>query len=107
MKLASYLANGKACFGVVSGDGVVTLNERLGGRYATLRDVLAADGLAEIAKAADGAKPDHTLAQVSFFRRFRTRKRFSAPASTTVPMPPRPAANCPSSRACSSASPIR
>ena len=66
MKLASYLANGKACFGVVSGDGVVTLNERLGGRYATLRDVLAADGLAEIAKAADGAKPDHTLAQVQF-----------------------------------------
>ena len=52
MKLASYTANGKACFGVVSGDGVVTLNERLGGRYATLRDVLAADGLAEIAKAA-------------------------------------------------------
>ena len=66
MKLASYLANGKACFGVVSGDGVVTLNERLGGRYATLRDVLAADALAEIAKAADGAKPDHTLAQVQF-----------------------------------------
>ena len=36
MKLASYLANGKACFGVVTGDGVVTLNERLGGRYASL-----------------------------------------------------------------------
>src|SRR6185295_14565669 len=66
MKLASYLANGKRCFGVVSGDGVVTLNQRLGGRYATLRDVLAADGLAAIAKAADGAKPDHTLAQVQF-----------------------------------------
>src|SRR6476469_6195904 len=60
MKLASYMANGKACF------GVVTLNQRLGGRYATLRDVLAADGLAAIAKAADGAKPDHTLAQVQF-----------------------------------------
>src|SRR3954451_5002873 len=66
MKLASYMANGKACFGVVSGDGVVTLNERLGGRYATLRDVLAADGLAQIAKAAAAAKPDHTLAQVQF-----------------------------------------
>ena len=66
MKLASYLANGKACFGVVSGDGVVTLNERLGGRYATLRDALSADALAEIKKAADGAKPDHALAQIQF-----------------------------------------
>src|SRR6266545_391343 len=31
MKLASYLANGKDAFGVVTGDGVVTMNERLGG----------------------------------------------------------------------------
>ena len=106
MKLASYLANGKACFGVVSGDGVVTLNERLGGRYATLRDLLAADGLAEIAKAADGAKPDHTLAQVQFVPAIRNPEKICAPASTTVPMPPRPAASCPSNRACSSASPI-
>ena len=34
MKLASYVADGKACFGVVTGDGVVTLNQRLG--YASL-----------------------------------------------------------------------
>ncbi len=36
MKLASYIANGKPAFGVVVGDGVVTMNDRLGGRYATL-----------------------------------------------------------------------
>src|SRR4051812_12343898 len=66
MKLASYLADGKACFGVVSGDGMVTLNQRLGGRYTTLRDALAADALAEIRKAADGVRPDHTLAQIRF-----------------------------------------
>ena len=54
MKLASYMANGKACFGVVTGDGVVTLNERLGGRYASLRDMLAADALADARKAAEG-----------------------------------------------------
>jgi 2-keto-4-pentenoate hydratase/2-oxohepta-3-ene-1,7-dioic acid hydratase in catechol pathway len=66
MKLASYLANGKACFGAVTGDGVITLNQRLGGRYATLRDLLAADGLAEARKAADGARPDHKLAEVQF-----------------------------------------
>src|ERR1700704_293541 len=66
MKLASYMANGKACFGVVTGDGVVTLNERLGGRYASLRDMLAAHALADARKAADGAKPDHKLAEVQF-----------------------------------------
>ncbi len=38
MKLASYIANGKPSFGVVVGDGVVTMNDKLGGRYATLRD---------------------------------------------------------------------
>ena len=32
MKLASYIADGKPSFGVVVGDGVVTMNERLGGR---------------------------------------------------------------------------
>ena len=53
MKLASFVANGKSCFGVVAGDGVAALNERLGGRYASLRG-----GLAEIRKCADGAKPD-------------------------------------------------
>ena len=66
MKLASYMANGKACFGVVTGDGVVTLNERLGGRYASLRHMLAADALADARKAADGAKPDHKLAEIQF-----------------------------------------
>src|SRR3982074_852564 len=62
MKLASDMASGKACFGVVTGDGVVTLNERLGGRYASLRDMLAAHALADARKAADGAKPDHKIA---------------------------------------------
>src|SRR5919204_4073016 len=66
MKLASYLANGKECFGVVTGDGVVTLNERLGGRYASLRDALAADVLGEIAKVSAGAKPDHRLADIKW-----------------------------------------
>src|SRR5467141_2688798 len=62
MKLASYMADGKACFGVVTDDGVVTLNQRLG--YASLRDALTTGGLAEIGKAAKGTKPDHKLADV-------------------------------------------
>jgi 2-keto-4-pentenoate hydratase/2-oxohepta-3-ene-1,7-dioic acid hydratase in catechol pathway len=66
MKLASYVADGKACFGVVTDDGVVTLNQRLGERYASLRDALTADGLAEIRKAVDTAKPDHKRADVKW-----------------------------------------
>src|SRR5882724_4969535 len=66
MKIASYVADGKACFGVVTDDGVVTLNQRLGDRYASLRDALTADGLAEIRKAADTAKPDHKRADVKW-----------------------------------------
>ena len=62
MKLASYMADGKACFGIVTGDGVVTLNQRLG--YANLRAALTASGLAEISKAADAAKPDHKWADI-------------------------------------------
>src|SRR5215468_1912912 len=64
MKLASYVADGKACFGVVTADGVVTLNQRLG--YATLRDALTAGGVAEIRKAVDAAKPDHRPADVKW-----------------------------------------
>src|SRR6266436_4175167 len=64
MKLASYMADGKACFGVVTDDGVVTLNQRLG--YANLRDALTASGLAEISKAADAAKPDRKWADIKW-----------------------------------------
>jgi 2-keto-4-pentenoate hydratase/2-oxohepta-3-ene-1,7-dioic acid hydratase in catechol pathway len=64
MKLASYVADGKECFGVVSGDGVITLNQRLGGRYAGLRDAIAAGALAEIKKVVERAKPDHALADI-------------------------------------------
>jgi 2-keto-4-pentenoate hydratase/2-oxohepta-3-ene-1,7-dioic acid hydratase in catechol pathway len=66
MKLASYVANGKDVFGVVAGDGVVTMNERLGGRYRSLREALAGDALAAIRAAAKDARPDHKLADVRF-----------------------------------------
>jgi 2-keto-4-pentenoate hydratase/2-oxohepta-3-ene-1,7-dioic acid hydratase in catechol pathway len=64
MKLASYMADGQACFGVVTDDGVVTLNQRLG--YASLRDALTTGGLAEIRKAANATKPDHKRADVKW-----------------------------------------
>ena len=64
MKLASYIAGGKACFGVVTGDGVLTLNQRLGA--ASLRDALAAGALADMRKAAEAAKPDHRLGDIKW-----------------------------------------
>src|SRR5438445_873331 len=64
MKLASYMADGQACFGVVTDNGVVTLNQRLG--YASLRDALTTGGLAEIRKAANATKPDHKRADVKW-----------------------------------------
>jgi len=63
MKLASFVSEGKDCFGAVVGDGVVTLNGKL--PYATLRDALAArDGLAAIRQAIAGAPADRKLADV-------------------------------------------
>jgi 2-keto-4-pentenoate hydratase/2-oxohepta-3-ene-1,7-dioic acid hydratase in catechol pathway len=66
MKLASYIANGKPSFGAVVGDGVVTLNDKLGGRYATLRDALAGGAVEEMKRLAQGATPDQKLAGLKF-----------------------------------------
>jgi 2-keto-4-pentenoate hydratase/2-oxohepta-3-ene-1,7-dioic acid hydratase in catechol pathway len=66
MKLASYVADGKPAFGAVTGDGVVTLNDRLAGKYATLREALAGGALDEMRRVAAGAKPDHKLADIRF-----------------------------------------
>jgi 2-keto-4-pentenoate hydratase/2-oxohepta-3-ene-1,7-dioic acid hydratase in catechol pathway len=61
MKLASYVAGGKECYGVVSGDGVITMRG-----HASLRDALAAGALEGMRNAAAMAKPDYKLADVRF-----------------------------------------
>ena len=66
MKLASYLVDGQAAFGVVREDGVITVSERLGVRAASLKQALAEDILPQIAAAAARAKPDHKLADITF-----------------------------------------
>src|SRR5258708_4439757 len=66
MKLASYMTDGKSAFGVVSGDGVITLNDRLRARHASLRDALAGGALEEIRNAAQSARPDRKLSEVCF-----------------------------------------
>ena len=63
MRLASYRHGGRTSFGAVSGDGIVDLGRRT--RFASLLDVLAAGALDEVRKAAQDAKPDVALADVS------------------------------------------
>jgi 2-keto-4-pentenoate hydratase/2-oxohepta-3-ene-1,7-dioic acid hydratase in catechol pathway len=66
MKLASYVADGKECFGVVTGDGVITMNRRLGGHHHSLREALAWDAIPMMQRAAEGATPDHKLADIKW-----------------------------------------
>jgi 2-keto-4-pentenoate hydratase/2-oxohepta-3-ene-1,7-dioic acid hydratase in catechol pathway len=65
MKLASYLADGKASFGLVTGLGVITLSDRIGPRSYTLREALQQNGvLDEMLKLAQGAEPDRRLDEI-------------------------------------------
>jgi 2-keto-4-pentenoate hydratase/2-oxohepta-3-ene-1,7-dioic acid hydratase in catechol pathway len=66
MKLISYRHKGKDGFGVASGAGVVEAGQRLGGRYADIRAVLAAGALGEAAKAVAGKPADIGLDQIEF-----------------------------------------
>jgi 2-keto-4-pentenoate hydratase/2-oxohepta-3-ene-1,7-dioic acid hydratase in catechol pathway len=63
MRLASYTVRGRAGFGAVTGDGLVDLRTRLGPRLSTLRDVLRAGALEEVAATAAGVRPDFPLAE--------------------------------------------
>ncbi|ADU68162.1 fumarylacetoacetate hydrolase family protein [Pantoea sp. At-9b] len=47
MKLASFVHQGKRSYGIVRDDGVIDLGRRLGGRYADLKSLLAANALSE------------------------------------------------------------
>ena len=64
MKLLSFVADGKQFFGAVSGDDIVTLNDRVG--HSSLRAALAAGAMEAMRKAAKDAKPDRKLADVKF-----------------------------------------
>jgi 2-keto-4-pentenoate hydratase/2-oxohepta-3-ene-1,7-dioic acid hydratase in catechol pathway len=66
MKLASYIADGKECYGVVTGDGVITMNERFGGHAASLREALAGGLLPQIKEAAANGRADRTLSDIKF-----------------------------------------
>ena len=66
MKLASYLTEGRPAFGVVTENGVITMNDRLTGRCHSLRQAIAAGALDEMREIAAHAKPDHDLAGLRF-----------------------------------------
>ncbi|MFZ2069739.1 MAG: fumarylacetoacetate hydrolase family protein [Xanthobacteraceae bacterium] len=64
MRLLSFSADGKDSFGAVSGDGVVTLNAKVG--RPSLAAALAADGVEALRQAAHDATPDRKLADITF-----------------------------------------
>jgi 2-keto-4-pentenoate hydratase/2-oxohepta-3-ene-1,7-dioic acid hydratase in catechol pathway len=64
MKLLSFTVGGEDYFGAVSGDGVVTLNDKI--RQPNLRAALAAGMMEEMRRAAKDAKPDRKLVDVKF-----------------------------------------
>jgi 2-keto-4-pentenoate hydratase/2-oxohepta-3-ene-1,7-dioic acid hydratase in catechol pathway len=66
MKLASYIADGAQMYGVVAGDGVISMNNRFGGHAASLREALAGDLLPQITEAAAHGRADHKLSDIKF-----------------------------------------
>jgi 2-keto-4-pentenoate hydratase/2-oxohepta-3-ene-1,7-dioic acid hydratase in catechol pathway len=64
MKLMSFTAGGKEFFGAAVGDGVITLNDKIG--QASLRAALAAGAMAAMREAAKNAKPDRKLSEIKF-----------------------------------------
>ncbi len=64
MRLASYIANGRASFGAVVGGGVVDFRVRFGARFATLVDLIRAEVIDEVRAAVAGMRPDFPLSAI-------------------------------------------
>jgi 2-keto-4-pentenoate hydratase/2-oxohepta-3-ene-1,7-dioic acid hydratase in catechol pathway len=62
LKLASYLHQNAACYGIVEGAGIIDLSRRIGARFPDIKTLLAHEGLDEARKAAAGQNPDLRLA---------------------------------------------
>jgi 2-keto-4-pentenoate hydratase/2-oxohepta-3-ene-1,7-dioic acid hydratase in catechol pathway len=59
MRFATYTAAGEQFYGAVTDDGMIALSPDFS-QWATMRDVIAADGLGALAAAADGRATTHT-----------------------------------------------
>ncbi len=66
MKIASYIVDGKEAYGVVAGDGIITMSGRLKGDPKSLRGAIANRALDQMRELATGAKPDRRLSDVQF-----------------------------------------
>jgi len=64
MKLLSFVADGRDYFGAASGDGVATLNDKIG--HPDLRAALAAGAMDAMRSATKDAKPDRRLDEIKF-----------------------------------------
>ena len=64
MRLISYRRAGAPRYGAVTEEGVIDLTSRLGDKFASLRQLIAAGALSEASAALRGAKPDHQLAEL-------------------------------------------
>jgi 2-keto-4-pentenoate hydratase/2-oxohepta-3-ene-1,7-dioic acid hydratase in catechol pathway len=66
MKLASYVADGKASFGVVMGEGVIDIPPLTNAKISSLRAALAANALDDIRRLTAGRAPDRALSGLQF-----------------------------------------
>jgi 2-keto-4-pentenoate hydratase/2-oxohepta-3-ene-1,7-dioic acid hydratase in catechol pathway len=66
MKLASYIADGRPGFGVVTGDGVIDVPPLLNGKISSLREALAANALDDIGRLTAGRASDRALSGLQF-----------------------------------------
>jgi 2-keto-4-pentenoate hydratase/2-oxohepta-3-ene-1,7-dioic acid hydratase in catechol pathway len=64
MRLASYTIEAEPCFGLVTADGVITLNKSL--CCTSLREALGKNLLSTIGEIGARAKADHRLSDISF-----------------------------------------
>jgi 2-keto-4-pentenoate hydratase/2-oxohepta-3-ene-1,7-dioic acid hydratase in catechol pathway len=64
MRLVTYRYGSLESFGVVTEDGVVDAGKALGGRFVSLKGVLSAGALPELARVTRGAHPDVSLEAV-------------------------------------------
>jgi 2-keto-4-pentenoate hydratase/2-oxohepta-3-ene-1,7-dioic acid hydratase in catechol pathway len=65
-RLATYSVDGSTRYGAVLESGIVDLSARFGQLYPTLREVIAAGALAQLAEDAAGRSPDHALDAITW-----------------------------------------
>jgi len=65
-RLISFSRNGKAGYGLLSGDGVVDLSARHGQRWPSLREVIADSALAKLARESSSLPADFPVSEIRY-----------------------------------------